>query len=372
MPFTSYAGEEVGPEFSPDGNQLAFAWQDAGRGNFDIFVKLVGAGEPLQLTRDSADDLSPAWSPDGRHIAFARMSLAEEGFGVFLIPALGGAERNVGQPAAEPRAGRVLLNRLLAWSPDGRFIAVTDRGSEEEPNAVFLLSPETGEKRKLTSPPAQYRGDFEPAFSPDGRNLAFVRSRTGWQSDVYLVPVGRDGSAGGTERRLTFDNRAVSTCAWTSDSRSLVFSSDRAGGSNLWSVPIEGGEATRLAVGADGVGGISVSRDGSRLAYAHSARTENIWRSIGPNTEAPEAGKDALLRLVSSTRLDREPQYPPDGQRIAFKSTRSGRDEIWVSNADGQNPVQLTSLGRAADPRWSPDGRWIAFGSPRTKTATSV
>jgi Tol biopolymer transport system component len=61
-------GDEVGSAFSLDGNQLAFSRQDGRDGNFDIFVKLVGAGEPLQLTRDSADDFSPAWSADGQRI----------------------------------------------------------------------------------------------------------------------------------------------------------------------------------------------------------------------------------------------------------------------------------------------------------------
>jgi len=70
-------------------------------------------------------------------------------------------------------------------------------------------------------------------------------------------------------------------------------------------------------------------------------------------------------RLISSTRLDYGPQYSPDNKRIAFTSGRSGSNEIWVCDADGENPVQLTSFNGpdVGSPRWSPDGRQIAFDS---------
>jgi Tol biopolymer transport system component len=70
--------------------------------------------------------------------------------------------------------------------------------------------------------------------------------------------------------------------------------------------------------------------------------------------------------LISSTRLDDEPRYSPDGKRIVFTSDRSGSLEVWVCNSDGSNSVQLTFLGtpyHTAHPRWSPDGRFIAFTS---------
>ena len=73
-PLTAYPGLEIQPSFSPDGNEVAFAWNGEKEDNFDIYRKLIGPGEPLRLTRDPADDLSPAWSPDARYIAFVRGS----------------------------------------------------------------------------------------------------------------------------------------------------------------------------------------------------------------------------------------------------------------------------------------------------------
>jgi len=70
-------------------------------------------------------------------------------------------------------------------------------------------------------------------------------------------------------------------------------------------------------------------------------------------------------RFISSTWREGNPQFSPDGKRIAFSSDRSGVGEIWVCNTDGSNAVQLTFFGKreTASPRWSPDSRWISFDS---------
>ena len=72
------------------------------------------------------------------------------------------------------------------------------------------------------------------------------------------------------------------------------------------------------------------------------------------------------MKLIASTRDDSNPKYSPDGSRIVFDSRRSGNAEIWVCNADGSNPVQLTSLeSTSGSPRWFPDGRRIVFDSEK-------
>jgi len=100
VPLTSYPGSEILPSFSPDGNQVAFAWNTSENppihSNFDIYLKLIDGSEAVRLTHDPADDLSPAWSPDGRYIAFLR-TLSADRMGVFLIPAIGGRERKLAE-----------------------------------------------------------------------------------------------------------------------------------------------------------------------------------------------------------------------------------------------------------------------------------
>ena len=164
IPFTSYPGHQSDPAFSPDGKQVAFAWDGEQGDNLDIYVKLVDAGSPLRLTSNPAAESSPAWSPDGRYIAFCRSvsSHAE----IWMVPALGGAQRKLAEAA--DCAG-------LSWSPDGRFLALTDQTPTETPFAIFLLNLETGEKQKVTRPPKEVLGDGYPRFSSSGKDLAFVR-----------------------------------------------------------------------------------------------------------------------------------------------------------------------------------------------------
>jgi Tol biopolymer transport system component len=97
----------------------------------------------------------------------------------------------------------------------------------------------------------------------------------------------------------------------------------------------------------------SIARQGRRLVYTRFELEIHIWRADGHTTE---------LDPLSSSELEWNPQFSPDGKRIAFESDRSGPQEIWVASSDGMDPVQLTSLGRhCGTPRWSPDGRWIVF-----------
>jgi DNA-binding winged helix-turn-helix (wHTH) protein len=98
VPLTGNSGIETLPSFSPDGQQVAYAWDRATGSDLDIYVKLIGGGPPLRLTDGDADEYSPTWSPDGRQIAFLRRST--EGAGIFVIPAFGGPEHKLGELSA--------------------------------------------------------------------------------------------------------------------------------------------------------------------------------------------------------------------------------------------------------------------------------
>jgi len=360
VPLTSYPGLEIQPALSPDGKQVAFAWNGEKEDNYDIYVKLVDAGTPLRLTTDPQPDYAPAWSPDGRYIAFLRWSRA--GAEVLVVPALGGSERKLAETAAvSPITGAASTGHRLSWSSDAKSLAIVDRGSPKEPNSIYLLSAETREKRRLTVPPADYPGDVYPALSPDGGTLAFVRMRGTGTYDIYSQAFGA-GKRAAEPRRLTFDERLVSGIDWTPDGRSILFSSNRSGAWEMWRIPASGGQPERPVFG-DGEGP-SISREGHRLAFARSTSDDNIWRVSGPGAAEKSTPP---TKLIASTKSEFQPQFSPDGKRIAFGSNRSGSYEVWVCDTEGLNPVQLTSFGgpHVGSPRWSPDGRWIAFDSTK-------
>ena len=348
VPLTAYPGDASQPSFSPDGNQVAFSWNGEKEDNFDIYVKLIDSATPLRLTTDPASDFGPAWSPDGRSIAFQRDTGSS--VAVILIPAIGGPEREIGRLSAGSR---------LAWAPDGKSLAVADRTSADQPSTLFLLSPATGEKRRLTSPPQTTEGDSDPAFSPDGRRLAFVRSRSTLIAEVFAVSVSRDLAPEGEAAQLSSENAWIAEPTWTHDGREIICSVSTGGDSSLWRLSASGGALKRLEVAGAGLSP-AISREGNRLAYTRDRSDANIWR-----VQLPGAGtaKPISAPLISSSRLEMNAQYSPDGKRIAFSSDRSGAMEIWVSDGDGSHAVQVTTLGKAESgtPRWSPDGQRIAF-----------
>src|SRR5499426_421029 len=351
VPLTTYPGRESQPAFSPDGNQIAFVWSGAKDDNTDVYVRLVDGGNWVRLTDDPGDDVNPVWSPDGRTIAFYGSS--PDGDGIFLVPALGGAERKLTGVWANRFAFGT--HKWIHWSPDGKWLVVSDKTSAEEPFSLFLLSPETGEKRRVTSPPASVVGDCSPAFSPDGKQLAFVRVISAVVGEVYLVSLN-----GGEPKRLTFDGAGANTLAWTPNGREIVFSSRLGGKSRLFRIPVEGGGAEWLAATGSEAQYPAFSRDGSRLAWRQNTSDEDIFRLA---LKSGSENVPPLTSLIVSTALEASPRYSPDGKRIAFVSNRSGSDEIWVCDSGGEKPIRLNSFQGplAGSPRWSPDGKQIVF-----------
>ncbi len=355
VPFTTFPGRELQPAFSPDGKQIAFAWNGEKSDNFDIYVKLVNtATPPLRLTSNPADDLYPTWSPDGQQIAFVRQSGTE--INIFLVGALGGPERKL-YSGASAFFSLYEYGNALSWSPDGKYLAFSGQTTPHGPNSIFLLSLESLEKHQVTTPPVGSIGDSTPAFSPDGKVLAFVRGTSSRDVEIYVMP-----ASGGEPKRLTFDHRSGRSLAWTANGREILFSSWYYGSFSLWKVPAAGGTPEQLTVGGEGASTLAVSRQGNRLAYSQEFLDTNVWQ-IG--IDGSSGNKTGPTRLISSTRQDYGPQYSPDGKKITFSSGRSGSNEIWVCDADGLNPVQLTSFAGpdVGSPRWSPDGGQIVFDS---------
>ncbi|MHC4539584.1 MAG: serine/threonine protein kinase [Planctomycetota bacterium] len=364
-PFTSLPGREVAPAVSPDGDQIAFAWRSEQGDNWDIFVQQVSTGARLRLTSHSGDDLNPTWSPDGQEIAFIRW---DEGFirwgegrrRIVKVDALGRAERHLHSPTYAASIAGVEFDWSeggLDWSRDGRFLAFSERSAPGQPPGIVLLLVETRKTRQLTSPAPPSWGDRDPAFSPDGQTLAFIRGTNDLVDDIFIVPV-----AGGQPRRLTFDKLRVQGLAWTADGREIVFSSNRAGSFSLWRISVSGGQPEPLAGVGEGALGPTIPGLGKRLAYTKDNLETNIWRMELPK---PPGQARAPTKLISSTLWDLLPEYSPDGQSIVFTSGRSGSSEIWRCGSDGSHPVRLTSFGGPAGgaPRWSPDGQQIVFDS---------
>jgi eukaryotic-like serine/threonine-protein kinase len=359
LPFTTYPGSADQPSFSPDGSEMAFTWDGEKQDNSDIYVKAIGSEQALRLTSDPAPDRSPAWSPDGTQIAFLR-GRPDGGSDVRLVPPTGGPERKIGELQRGAGAGQ-------AWSPDGRFLAVVDRPLPGDPPGIFLLDTTNGSKKRLTSPSAT-SWDGAPAFSPDGRTLAF--ERVSGVARVLLIPV-----AGGEPRALVQAGSPKGGLAWAPDGKSIIVAAEplaRRGeppraaarwgtvGGALWRVPVDGAPARPLGGSVNAVD-VAVSAGGHRLAYSDEAVDFDIWRL---DLRRRGSAEETPSRFIASTKFDGSPHFSPDGGRVAFISARSGQSEVWVVDGRGGQALRVSFLGREGDvgsPRWSPDGRLIAF-----------
>ena len=362
VPLTTYPGNEGAPSFSPAGTQVAFHWNGENQDNVDIYVKGIDSDTPLRLTSSPAFERYPVWSPDERQIAFLRWESSSGKIAVVLIPAIGGPEREVAEIGPILPVGGFLPPHYHAWLPDGNGLVVADRSSSEEPFALFLLSTETGGKRRLTSPPAESVGDSGPAFSPDGRTLAFVRTARYLVADLYGLSLSGDLTPQEDPPRLTFENGPIQSPVWMPDGRRIVFNRgfDAPG---LWRVSVSGsGRPEPLAVAGQFPTSPAISQQGARLAYSSVAYDVNIWRMQVPDVESSPSSPTQFL---SSTRWESQPQYSPDGKRIVFVSDRTGVFGIWISDSDGSNPapLYLQEGALSVPPHWSPDGGRIAFGS---------
>ncbi len=347
-PLTTLAGGEYEPALSPDGKTIAFVWSQQGDSRFHIFTQALDVDSPIRLTTGSTSEGSPAWSPDGRYIAFITCTDDVQESGLYIIPISGGAKRKIANIA--PRAH--IFDRQIDWSPDGNLLALVDRSSTEDPFSIYTLSLNNNVKRRLIVPPPATPGDSGPVFSPNGREIAFRRTESTGNNDIYIV-----SSSGGKPRRLTFDRRFTSAHAWSQDGLDIVFASKRSGPISMWRIKASGGLPRPMPGTTEGAYNLAIARTGDRLVYSKYFSDSNVWE-----TDLRTGGR---RRVLGSTRNERSAQYSPDGTRIAFRSDRTGVDEIWASDASGENPVRLTSFNGplTGTPRWSPDGQFIAFDS---------
>jgi Tol biopolymer transport system component len=236
----------------------------------------------------------------------------------------------------------------LAWLRDGRsLIAPGETGSGE--TALFLWSLNTGQKRQLTFPPAGSPGDRFPSVSPDGRFLLFSR---GHLSNARLYQASLDSSRDATEVDAGALEPKMGT--WSGYGQDIVAVAGAQHWSGLWLIPGKTRRAPSQLVRYP-AGAPASSSSGRRLAYTLFNWDANIWQlSIKP-------GRVFASPLIVSTYVDHFPDIAPDGGRVAFVSSRSGTQQLYVSDLSGGGLSKLTSDGAAIAPRWSPKGDRLAY-----------
>ena len=312
---TSQGGWESSPALSPDGQSIAFTWSDKLDGSRQIYLKQFGDNEPVKLTNfESEGNIGHlVWSPDGKRIAFKRGYNREPG-AVYSIASTGGDARKILDLSS------VSLSSAIDWSADGKQLAFSDVLPGSNRFAIYLFNLRTGEKRKLTSPPSDIWGDWDPKFSPDDLTMAFKRVTDFWVDDIYVIPTAV--GPGPPVRPRT--DAGSGGHAWLPDGRNLIVSCQRRSTLfALWRFPLmPRTQPERITqVGIDAITP-TTGRKSDRLGWVNQRWDLNIDR-------VPMSGIGAPTKLIASTLRDQGAIYSLDG-RIAFISDRSGSREIWA------------------------------------------
>lgn len=362
VPLTTLVGRETSPSLSPDGRRLVFVWDGEHSDNIDLYVMSVGDARPVRLTHQSAADYSPAWSPDGKWIAFLRDADPEHA-GIFLISPDGAIERHIRTIKAPPTAyaAFTIPRRALTWSRDSRYLIVSDMGPRDTAYSLHRVAVQDGTESQVLSSSDMRRGDTAPAISHDGRHLAFIRGGVA-QSGAAVCVAGLKAEVviGKMPVCMHLQFPWIDSIAWSNNPSELVVSAAMTldGSRAMLRVPI--GAPDRAAV-LTGAGSDGVEPDvgaGGRLVYSRvEPKRSSIWKlNLAASASRPE-------RIDVSMTSNMDADISPDGRRIAFRSLRSGRPEIWVAAVDGSCMKRLSGLGAESygNPRWSPDSRQIAL-----------
>ena len=384
------------PQVSPDGRLVAFTIGDV---NFDanrivtqIYVVPSAGGEMKQLTSGDRSSTSPRWSPDGKKIAFTT------GGQVWVMDNDGDNKEQVTKISTDAAAP--------AWSPDGKWIAFTsevhpdcnddDCNKKKDEQAekskvkahimdrllfrhwnewrdvkrthVFVVSSNGGTARDLTrgdfdSPPYAASSGVDFAFSPDSREIAYLRNpdkveATSTNSDIYLVPI-----AGGEARNITSKNRGYEASpVYTRDGKYILYRSQATAGfeADRWRLMAynrANGVSSELLRGFDlQVEEAVITPDGNTIFFTA------LDRGDAPIFRVPITGGKAqnVVPNVFATNL----QITPNGQRLVFaNSSMASPAEVYSVNVNGSDLRALTtangqlmnqaSLPKAEEVEWS-------------------
>jgi len=355
---TTNKARDAYPRFSPDGKWIAFSSDR--NGNFDVFIVPSEGGTAKQLTFHSADDTVLGWTPDSRAVLFASSRGDDFMSKLYTVSIDGGIERNAGAD----------MGVNACYSPDGKKLAINRkgqvywrkyyRGAMNTDVTVMDIA-----NKKFTDLTDFDGMDSWPMWSTDGF-IYFVSDREGeGLTNIWRVP-----EAGGKADRVTsFKTGDVRFPAISADGKVIVFEHDF----GVWKLDVASRKAIpiKLDIAAETEENLAEVRDFNSQAddYGLAPSGHRVVFSIhGEIFTAPTEEGD-LHQITDSPARDKEPEYSPDGKSIAFISDRSGREEIYITAADGSGESQkITDLDSLKFSfAWSPDSKEIAYTTSDSK-----
>ncbi len=354
-------GQVLRAAVSPDGKYVAYIQSE--RGQESLWLRQVEIAGGIEIVQPSGGHfVGITFSPDSNSIFYVKYETDSAIAGLYQVPVLGGAAR------------RILtdIDSQISFAPDKKhFVFVRNYLSRKEVHLIIANLDDANQQRHLAvDAGVHWMTDGAPAWSPDGKIIIRqARSATSNLANpkTYLVQVHvADG------KQTIFDTHqweAIDAIEWLADGTGLIVAArDNASllAYQLWQIDYPGGEARPITKDSNGYSSASVTADMKSLVTILHRRIANLW--IAPSDKASEA-----LKILSGNSKELGwmlgVEWLRDG-RIIYGSTASGKEDIWLMNADGSNQKQLTTTaGANFEPTVSADGRTMVYVSQAAAAA---
>ena len=348
----TFTGDAYAPAISPDG--LFVAYVSRKYGEQDKLVVQASNGTNVELAQGPYLNYLH-WSPDGSEVLFLRSDASMKNWGIFVVSRLGGVARGMPGTTMQP-AG------MQACWLNTQIVTAHQRVSG---SGVSLVNQLTGETKPVYLSDYTWLGDIDCSA-----RAGLILAVTGASDDKSQIRTFKpDGS---DERKLVEESDEINSARWSPTGESIYYLHGKGSTKqrSKLSVTRRDAEPVVLIDGLQSGRYLTLSGDGSRLAYTREEHNSNLWRVDLPTAE--KRIKPGISRLTSGTSFYGDLSFSPDGRWIAF-ALGPNRDEtnIFKKPVDGGEPVQLTFFEHAmtASPAWSPDGQRIAFISDQNGTA---
>jgi Tol biopolymer transport system component len=380
------SGKAEGVAISPTGQYVVYVLRDGEMQS--LHVRQVATGSDVEILKPADSTFyGLTFSPDGNYIYFVRASKENQLFSsLYKMPVLGGNPQEVVRD----------IDTSVSFSPDGSEFAF-ERGVPEQGEVrVFIAKPDGSNPRQLTAKKGSVTPSaiLAPAWSPDGKTIAFVSVQPGVGSMVMAYSM-----AGGEIRTLYKTPSDIGRPLWLPDGNSLLLPIREFGTGSigqLWTITFPDGEAHRLTNDFTdySLSWLDMTRDGESIVSVDDTNALDIWAAPGGDASKARqiASGEAPLSLVSILSTQRIVYYSrngevysanydgsnrtlvagadrnitfanacSDGKHIAYSTRTAAGSNIWRMDADGSNPVQLTQNNDSVIPFCTPDGQNLTY-----------